>query len=63
MLRPSRLSVPLCTVLRGSGLLPFPAPPQEHEQAHRVVTSPSIRAVYFSNARVSSENWMIRSCP
>jgi hypothetical protein len=29
----------------------------------RVVTSPSIRAVYFSNARVSVENWMIRSCP
>ena len=29
----------------------------------RVVTSPSIRAVYFSNARVFVENWMIRSCP
>src|SRR5262249_5642624 len=27
------------------------------------VTSFSIRAVYFSNASVSSENWMIRSCP
>ncbi len=36
-----------------------------HERARhvRVVTSPSIRAVYFSNARVSVENWMIRSCP
>ena len=30
---------------------------------HRVVTSPSIRAVYFSNASVSVENWMIFSCP
>ncbi len=29
----------------------------------RVVTSPSIRAVYFSNARVSVENWMIFSWP
>ena len=29
----------------------------------RLVTSPSIRAVYFSKARVSVENWMIRSCP
>ncbi len=27
------------------------------------VTSSSIRAVYFSYARVSVENWMIRSCP
>src|SRR5262249_60099912 len=26
-------------------------------------TSSSIRAVYFSNERVSVENWMIRSCP
>ena len=36
-----------------------------HERTRhvRVVTSPSIRAVYFSNARVSVENWMIRSCP
>ena len=28
-----------------------------------VVTSDSIRAVYFSNASVSVENWMIFSCP
>ena len=35
------------------------------ESAHQVlaVTSSSIRVVYFSNARVSVENWMIRSCP
>jgi predicted GTPase len=30
---------------------------------HRVVTSSSMRAVYFSNASVSVENWMIFSCP
>ena len=35
----------------------------QRQRPHLVVTSPSIRAVYFSNARVSSENWMIRSCP
>ncbi len=29
----------------------------------RVVTSSSIRPVYFSYSNVSSENWMIRSCP
>ena len=29
----------------------------------RVVTSSSIRPVYFSYSKVSSENWMIRSCP
>jgi hypothetical protein len=29
----------------------------------RVVTSSSIRAVYFSYSKVSSENWMIRSWP
>ena len=36
-----------------------------HERAGhvRVVTSPSILAVYFSKARVSVENWMIRSWP
>ena len=35
------------------------------QRAHQVlaVTSSSIRVVYFSNARVSVENWMIRSCP
>src|SRR4029453_17654050 len=35
------------------------------QSAHHVldVTSSSIRVVYFSNARVSVENWMIRSCP
>ena len=34
--------------------------PLRHE---REVTSSSIRPVYFSYANVSSENWMIRSCP
>ena len=29
----------------------------------RVVTSSSIRPVYFSYSKVSIENWMIRSCP
>jgi hypothetical protein len=35
------------------------------QSAHQVldVTSSSIRVVYFSYARVSVENWMIRSCP
>ena len=35
------------------------------QSAHQVlaVTSSSIRVVYFSNASVSVENWMIRSCP
>ena len=36
---------------------------RERARHERVVTSPSIRAVYFSNARVSVENWMIFSCP
>jgi hypothetical protein len=37
----------------------------EGEGAHheRVVTSSSIRPVYFSYSNVSRENWMIRSCP
>ena len=37
----------------------------EGERAHheRVVTSSSIRPVYFSYSNVSSENWMIRSWP
>ena len=37
----------------------------ECQGAHheRVVTSSSIRPVYFSYSNVSSENWMIRSCP
>ena len=37
----------------------------EGQRAHheRVVTSSSIRPVYFSYSNVSSENWMIRSCP
>ena len=37
----------------------------EGQGAHheRVVTSSSIRPVYFSYSNVSSENWMIRSCP
>ena len=30
---------------------------------HRLVTSSSIRVVYFSNSSVSAENWMIRSEP
>jgi len=29
----------------------------------REVTSPSMRAVYFSNSSVSTANWMIFSCP
>src|SRR5207248_9253821 len=39
--------------------------PVHHRQSsrHRVVTSDSIRAVYFSYASVSVENWMIFSCP
>ena len=39
--------------------------PVDHGQRTRHVgrTSPSIRAVYFSNSRVSVENWMIFSCP
>src|SRR6185437_14311412 len=39
--------------------------PVDHdERPHpRVVTSPSIRAVYFSNSSVSIENWMIFSWP
>ena len=32
-------------------------------RVYQDVTSSSIRAVYFSYARVSVENWMIRSCP
>ena len=36
---------------------------RERARHERVVTSPSIRAVYFSNARVSVENWMIFSWP
>jgi len=37
---------------------------QSERPNHRVeVTSSSIRAVYFSKALVSVENWMIRSCP
>ena len=39
-------------------------PVDHNERPHdRVVTSSSIRAVYFSNASVSVENWMIRSSP
>ncbi len=34
-----------------------------HGPHWRVVTSLSIRPVYFSYASVSVENWMIRSCP
>ena len=36
----------------------------ERERLHGLlVTSSSIRDVYFSNSSVSAENWMIRSCP
>ena len=36
----------------------------DRQRSHvRAVTSSSIRVVYFSNARVSVENWMIRSWP
>src|SRR5207248_10769590 len=40
--------------------------PVDHDQRarhRRDVTSPSIRAVYFSNSSVSVANWMIFSCP
>ena len=39
--------------------------PVDHDKRSHVreVTSSSIRVVYFSNASVSVENWMIRSCP
>src|SRR5262249_57856478 len=37
---------------------------QDDRAAHpRVVTSRSIRPVYFSYSSVSVENWMMRSCP
>ena len=37
---------------------------QRDGAAHpRVVTSRSIRPVYFSYSKVAVENWMIRSCP
>ena len=35
----------------------------ERARHERVVTSSSIRPVYFSYSKVSSENWMIRSWP
>src|SRR5205085_9867156 len=36
----------------------------DDDRSHRrAVTSPSIRAVYFSNSSVSTRNWMIFSCP
>ena len=39
-------------------------PVDERERSHgRLVSSFSIRAVYFSYSSVSIENWMIRSCP
>ena len=39
-------------------------PVDQGQRPHRCeVTSPSILAVYFSNERVSVENWMIFSCP
>ena len=36
---------------------------RDHASHPRVVTSCSIRPVYFSYSNVSVENWMIRSCP
>ena len=36
---------------------------RECARHRRDVTSPSIRAVYFSNSSVSVANWMIFSCP
>ena len=39
-------------------------PIDDRHGSHRdVVTSPSMRAVYFSYVFVSVENWMIFSCP
>ena len=39
-------------------------PVDDRDSPHdRVVTSVSIRAVYFSYVFVSVENWMMRSCP
>src|SRR5437588_279517 len=39
-------------------------PVDDDDRFHRrAVTSPSIRAVYFSNSSVSTRNWMIFSCP
>ena len=39
-------------------------PVDEGERSHgRRVSSVSMRAVYFSYSSVSTENWMIRSCP
>ena len=45
------------------GRVVLPVHDGEGARHERVVTSPSIRAVYFSNASVFVENWMIRSCP
>ena len=35
----------------------------DRRRHRREVTSPSMRAVYFSNSSVSTANWMIFSCP
>ena len=44
----------------GGVVLPVDHGDGPHE---RVVTSASIRPVYFSYSKVSVENWMMRSCP
>src|SRR4029453_3938385 len=49
---------------RGPHDVPVVLAVDERDRVHDcVVTSDSMRAVYFSNESVSVENWMIRSCP
>ena len=49
---------------RGDDDVGIVLPVDERERPHwRPVSSVSIRAVYFSYSSVSTENWMIRSCP
>ena len=49
---------------RGSDDRDVVLPVDDRERSQlRDESSPSIRAVYFSNSSVSVENWMIRSCP
>ena len=45
------------------GRVVLPVYQSQGARHERVVTSSSIRPVYFSYSKVSSENWMIRSCP
>ena len=45
------------------GRVVLPVDHRDRAAQPRDESSPSIRAVYFSNSSVSVENWMIRSCP